>query len=424
MPASVFPTGVTLYDPERAHNSFILYGTTDVRSILLDMNGNEVHGWPLVGFPTEMIDPADNAGRKGDIIVQKEPDIFANETLLIVDWRGDAVWEWGSRAPGGGARQNHDQAPLPNGNILVLAHREPPRECHFPDQAIYEVTRGGDIVWRWLASEHIEECGFEGERREMLLSPTGRPRSSIFVINDMHPLGPNRWFDAGDDRFHPDNVMIDSREGSFIAIIDKASGTVVWLLGPEYAASYDNSKKTFGAAHGFPRPIDSISGPHDAHMIGPGLPGAGNVMVFDNQGAAGFPPIFLEMFPGSRVLEIDPLTEEIVWQYDASCSGQPFWRFFSSFISSARRLPSGNTLICEGMNGRIFQVTPAGDIVWEFINPHSGDWADHDVASGGRTSNWVFRAQPIPYDWVPEGTPASETPVVPPDNAAFRLPQS
>jgi hypothetical protein len=133
------------------------------------------------------------------------------------------------------------------------------------------------------------------------------------------------------------------------------------------------------------------------------------------------PPFFLNMFPGSRVLEIDPISKEIVWQYDASCSGRPFWTFFSSFISSARRLPNGNTLICEGMNGRLFQVTPHGDIVWEYVNPYFGKWVDHNVESGGNLSNWVFRAQPIPYDWVPEDTPRSEAVVIPPDNTEFRV---
>ena len=172
-----------------------------------------------------------------------------------------------------------------------------------------------------------------------------------------------------------------------------------------------------------PRPVDSICGQHDAHMIPLGLPGAGNVLVFDNQGAAGFPPIYLNMFAGSRVLEIDPISREIVWQFDASVSGRPFWNFFSSFISSARRLSNGNTLICEGMHGRFFQVTPKGEIVWEYVNPFFGEWADHDVESGGSLSNWVFRAQPIPYDWVPADTPRSERPVDPPEISEFRVPR-
>jgi len=258
-----------------------------------------------------------------------------------------------------------------------------------------------------------------GEKKEILLSKKSRPRSSIFVLNDMAPLGPNHRYDQGDERFYPDNIMIDSREGCFMAIIEKSSGKIVWRMGPEYPGSYDNSKRSFAGP--VPRPVDSICGQHDAHMIPAGLPGAGNVLVFDNQGAAGIPPIYLNMFPGSRVLEIDPISEEIIWQYDASSGGLPFWHFFSSFISSARRLPNGNTLICEGMHGRLFQVTTAGEIVWEYINPIFGKWADHDVESGGSISNWVFRAQPIPYDWIPDGTPRSEKAVLAPDNPEFHI---
>jgi len=247
-----------------------------------------------------------------------------------------------------------------------------------------------------------------------------RPRSSLLVINNMAPLGNNHWYDAGDQRFHPDNIMIDSREGSFMAIIQKSTGKIVWRMGPEYPASYDHSRANFAGET--PRPVDSICGQHDAHMIPEKLPGEGNIMVFDNQGAAGFPPIYLNMFPGSRVLEIDPVSKEIVWQYDASKSGRPFWTFYSSFISSARRLPNGNTLICEGMNGRLFQVSHEAEIVWEFINPHFGQWTDHDVESGGSLSNYIFRAQPIPYTWVPEGTTRSEIAVIPPDISEFQVP--
>jgi hypothetical protein len=423
MPYSVFPTGTTIYYPDKAFNCFVLYDGRDGRSFLIDMDGNLVHSWPYTGFPVEMIDPAINRNRRGHVICQKEPEIFSNETLLIVDWDANIVWEWGKTAPGGSAKQNHDIAPLPNGNMLVLSRliSAIPELSLAPidDQIIYEVNRDGEVVWQWISSEHIEALGFTGEKKRLLFSKKMRNRSSIFVINNMAPLGPNKWFDSGDQRFHPDNIMIDSREGSFIAIIEKKNGRIVWQMGPQYPGSYDQSKKQFSGK--LPRPVDAICGQHDAHLIPEGFPGAGNLLVFDNQGAAGFPPIYLNLFQGSRVLEIDPIIEEIVWQYDASCSGRPFWTFFSSFISSARRLPNGNTLICEGMNGRFFQVTSEGEIVWEYVNPYFGQWTDHDVESGGSLSNWVFRAQPIPYDWVPEDTPHWETPVRPPEVSEFRV---
>lgn len=426
MPYSIFPTGTTIYHPDRCYNSYIQYDGRNGRSYLIDMNGNRVHAWSYTGFPCELIDPDINNGLRGHLICQKEPEIYSCETLLIADWDSNIVWEWGEKAPGGKAKQNHDLAPLPNGNILLVSFLE----SHHPelpdkpinDQAIYEVNRDGEIVWQWVSSEHIDEFGFTGEKKALLFSKKMRPRSSLFVINNMAPLGPNKWFDEGDEQFHPDNIMIDSREGCFMAVINKETGRIVWRMGPEYPASYDHSKAAFSGK--LPRPVDSICGQHDAHMIPQGLPGEGNILVFDNQGAAGLPPIYLNMFSGSRVLEIDPVTREIVWQYDASGTGRPFWTFFSSFISSARRLPNGNTLINEGMNGRFFQVTLDGEIVWEFVNPSFGQWADHDVASGGSLSNWVFRAQPIPYDWVPEGTPRSEIPIVPPEVSQYRVPGS
>jgi Arylsulfotransferase (ASST) len=424
MPPSVFPTGTTLYNPEKAFNCYVLIDGRDGRSYLIDMNGNDVHSWPFTGFPAEMIDPEINGGRLGDIICQKEPEIFSCENLLKVDWDGKILWEWGKKAPGGAAKQNHDLAPLSNGNILlvakVLSTLSEITDGPVNDQAIYEVTPDGDIVWKWISSEHIEELGFAGERKNLLFSGKMRPRSSIFVINDMAPLGPNRWHEEGDARFDPDNIMIDSREASFIAIIEKKTGRIVWRMGPDYPANYDHSLKSFTG--NFPRPVDTICGQHDAHMIPKGLPGGGNIMVFDNQGASGFPPIYLNLFPGSRVVEIDPTTQEIVWQYDASCGGRPFWTFFSSFISSARRLPNNNTLICEGMHGRLFQVTEKGEIVWEYVNPHFGRWTDHDTESGGSLSNYVFRAQPIPYSWVPPATPRSERPVKAPEVWTYRVP--
>ena len=170
-----------------------------------------------------------------------------------------------------------------------------------------------------------------------------------------------------------------------------------------------------------PRPAGQFSGQHDAHLIPVGLPGAGNLLLFDNQGEAGYPPAELATNSGSRVLEIDPVTKQIVWEYAGEDSDRPNWTFSSTFISSARRLPNGNTLIDEGMNGRFFQVTRKGEIVWEFVNP----WFAKSVVGGVKnpvTTNWVYRAQPVPYEWVPQGTPRSELAVVPPDVTTFRLP--
>ncbi|MDT5000382.1 MAG: hypothetical protein QOK12_2487, partial [Mycobacterium sp.] len=113
---------------------------------------------------------------------------------------------------------------------------------------------------------------------------------------------------------------------------------------------------------------------------------------------------------GSRVLEIDPSTEQIVWQYTAEDSGRPPWTFFSSFVSNAQRLPNGNTLITEGMHGRIFQITPSGRVVWEYLTPYE----DYAVAGEPEVkvptvegvdratlTRMIYRSQAVAFDWVP-----------------------
>jgi len=360
MPPSVFPTGVTIYDPEKAYNCYVLFDGRDDHGHLIDMNGNVVKSYPYSGWPIEMIDPAEHDGKKGHVLGQKEPDAFNNENVIEMDWDGNIVWEWGKDAPGGKAGQDHDLARLPNGNTLILGYfpRVVPEISDEPvrDQNIYEVTPQGELVWQWSAIDHREQVGIAPEDIGLLLDPKVRNRrTGLLALNNMHPLGPNKWHRAGDDRFHPDNLMIDSRDGNFIAIIEKTTGDIVWLTGPSYPGSQDMSKRKFTGA--VPRPLDQTCGQHDAHLIPDGCPGAGNILLFDNGGYSGWPPVYHFLWQATRILEIDPNTRDIVWQYDASSSGDQVWTFFSYFMGGVRRLPNGNTLICETIHGRIFQVT-------------------------------------------------------------------
>ncbi len=134
----------------------------------------------------------------------------------------------------------------------------------------------------------------------------------------------------GDDR-----VMVSFRNISTVVIIDKASCDIVHRVGARLLAQQ-----------------------HDPSMLD-----NGNILVFDN----GAHRHDISM-PFSRVLEIDLSTNLPVWSYQA----WPLEDFFSPFVGGARRLPNGNTLITEGTTGRLFQVTATGEIVWEYVNPHSG----------------------------------------------------
>ena len=82
---------------------------------------------------------------------------------------------------------------------------------------------------------------------------------------------------------------------------------------------------------------------------------SGNLLIFDNGLRRGW----------SRVIELDPLTGEIAWEYRAD----PPESFYSKSRGSSQRLPNGNTLICESDRGRAFEVTASGEVVWEWLNP-------------------------------------------------------
>lgn len=427
---SVFPTGVTIYDPGAAYNCDVLFTAGSQRTYLIDMNGNVLHRWDYSGFPARMLDPALTGGVKGEIGVQISTvpqDSSAGEISLVpgqrsefrdltfgyVDWSGTTLWEWGTQAPGGAALQHHDWALLANGDTLLLANRVGPLKGfgarQMLDPVIYEVNRSGKIVWSWAASQHLDEFGFTPAELALLKSASSQ---DYLHFNDMEVLGPNHWEKSGDVRFAAENIVISSRNANFIAIVSRKTGKVVWRLGPNFAPL----KQPYGAwpAQRVPYLVDRFSGQHDAHMIPEGLPGAGNILLFDNEGEGGYPPAIMPMIAGSRVLEIDPVKREVVWQYTGTKAS-----FFSPYISSAQRLPNGNTLIDEGIDGRFFQVTPQGKIVWEYVSP----FARSTSGPGPRpaTAGMVYRIQGVPYSWVPETDPHAQIPVHPPASAEFHM---
>jgi hypothetical protein len=263
-----------------------------------------------------------------------------------------------------------------------------------------------------MPAENFEQFGHSEAARNAIMRRC-RNQHAVFQ-NTISYVGPNKWFDAGDTRFHPDNIITDDR-GTMLYIISKETGEIVWKMGPDYTA--DPALRAIGC----------IIGPHHTHIIPRGLPGEGNVLVFDNGGAAGFG----DPNPGapdgtwnalrdcSRVLEINPVTLELVWEYTARAAGYPTdgedVQFYSRYESAAQRLPNGNTLITESKCGRLFEVTPEREIVWEYVCPYNLMQRD------GLFLSDVFRAYRYPYDWVPQLDPPVERAVVPPDNAQFRI---
>jgi hypothetical protein len=165
-----------------------------------------------------------------------------------------------------------------------------------------------------------------------------------------------------------------------------------------------------------------------AHMIPMYMPGEGNILLFDNGGAAGYGALIrglededgkkLGSWPNkfrrfSRVLEINPLTKQVEWEYtqpnptkdlnnDGFCRGNERL-FYSSVMSGCQRLPNGNTLIAEADVGRIFEVTKCGEVVWEYLlgwaNPQKPPAGAPIFAALGQSA--CYRAYRVPYWWVP-----------------------
>jgi uncharacterized repeat protein (TIGR01451 family) len=113
---------------------------------------------------------------------------------------------------------------------------------------------------------------------------------------------------------------------------------------------------------------------HDAHWIETGLPGAGNILIFNN--GNGRPDVeyssIVEIIPpvdSQGVYSYTPGTaygpQTHLWEYAAD----PPDEFFASFISGAQRLPNGNTLVCDGPIGRFFELDPEENMVWDYVSP-------------------------------------------------------
>jgi hypothetical protein len=441
---TIYPTGTTVYDPAKCWNGYTIFQAAEAGALLVDMNGTGVNLWKgLHGFPNKLLPGGQVFGHLG---VRNPAYGMQDQTDLVqVDWDGNVVWKFDKleyiedpgEEPQWMARQHHDFQRAGNpvgyyvpgmepqtlgGNTLILCHKnvKNPKisDKMLLDDTIVEVTWDGDIVWEWNCNEYFDSYGFDEAAKNILARdpnyrPSGGGQGDWMHINTMSALGPNKWYDAGDERFHPDNIIWDGRETNICAITSKKTGKITWQIGPNYDATEQLRK------------LGWIVGMHHAHMIPRGLPGEGNILIFDNGGWAGYgipnpgapKGIKNALRDFSRVIEVDPVTLKIVWQYTPTEAGymMPYDanRFYSPFISSAQRLPNGNTLITEGSGGRIIEVTAKHELVWEYISPYWGKQLK---------LNMVYRAYRAPYEWVPQLPKPKEVPIAKIDVTTFRVP--
>jgi hypothetical protein len=357
---SVLPKSVIVNNAPLTYCGYTVFSVQGKDKVfVIDMAGITVHSWHIPGVSAQF-KPLPNGHIL--VIVSKIPNYRI--ALREYDWDGNLVWEF--PLPPKFQSFNHDVARLQNGNTLTIASVEKTIPEFIPrpvkDSVIVEVNKAGEIVWEWSALEHYEELGLSQEAKEYLNS---HPEIvDVFHTNSVQALPPNN-FENTDSRFKAGNILISQRHTSRLLIVDRASGSVVWSAANTIAQ-------------------------HHASMIPPSLQGGGNILVFDNGGSAGYPP---KSRPYSIVEEINPLTTEVVWNYQALDNDRAPDTFFSLIRSSAERLPNGNTLIVESTFGRIFEVTNLKKIVWEYVSPYyRRDYNEY-------RTNQIYRAYRVDYTW-------------------------
>jgi hypothetical protein len=319
---------VSHYVPSKAYNGYTLFAPISGGGVwLVDMQGRFVHHWGMTYLPAAHGVLLPN----GNLLYAAKPPHCLLEfggiggELLELDWDGNVLWKYED------PYLHHDYCRLPNGNTMTLRWVPTPddiaarvkggvpgteREGVMWADSFREITPEGKVVWEWLGYEHLD------------------PEADA-ICSLCHRA---EWTHANTCFVLPDgNILTSFLTLNTIAIIDKSTGNIKWRWGPgELAHSHD------------PRMLDN-----------------GNILVFDNGSHRPSMGITRNGMIGfSRVLEVDPGTNKIVWEYmDESRA-----RFYSSFISGCQRLPNGNTLICAGATGRFFEVTMDKEVVWEFVN--------------------------------------------------------
>src|SRR3990167_5807832 len=353
---------VKIYKPDKVWDGYTvpssaLGGNTPV----IDMEGNRIMRFKCAGFPAKLLPDGSMVCHNLKTGALEIPE------LRQVAPDGQILWrfrDWSRNS----AKQHHDFqfsggnpvgyyvpgmdmiGPADGGNMLVLSHyvnarsAQDIRKGSLLDDVVYEIDAAGNILWQWHAKDHIDEMGFsESALQDLYIEPLMR---DWLHTNTASYIGPNKWFDEfNDQRFHPDNIIIASPRARWIAIIDKLTGKLVWRMGPDYSPA--NPGAEFGG----------VNFSHHAHIIPQGLPGEGNLLVFDNGTFSGFGDQYSPGRLYSRVLEINPIDFSVVWEYRGN--------LFSLNMSSAQRLPNGNTFITEGLKGRMLEVTADKEVVWE-----------------------------------------------------------
>jgi len=331
-------TGLQFNDPERSTPGYLLICPVESGDVfLLDPDGAVAHQWATDKGMTNWSYLMPNGSLFRNERCENPKGVALTVSGRMSEYAPDGSLLWRHDDP----YQHHDARRLDNGAIYAAFTELSDAEkasikggrpnSHSEGgpygEVIRQVDDSGQTTWEW----HFLELG-----------------------PDKYPLyrNANRWSYGHTNTVAPlpdGTYLISSKNLNLLFIIDPATNQITW--------EYQN---------------DLMGGQHDAQLLD-----NGNILIFANG-------VYASDLHHSKVMEIDPKTKEIVWEYQAK---DDFTSFFSPHMGGAQRLPSGNTLICEGNKGCLFEVTPDCDIVREFISPHFVD-----TQQFGRI-NWLFRCR-------------------------------
>ncbi len=334
-------SGVHIYDSAKMSPGYNLF---DGR--LMDMDGRTLKGWKSCHLG--IILPS------GHYVAQRH---YESRKWGLYTWNDEIVWEKDLPI-------HHDIFLTPAGTIIVLT-----KEMHFLRErkvdfcVVLEFDLYGKELMRWSTFEHLS--GLKKHHRPLELDrpklffmpePPGRKTSTPWGGNydyyrmNSFQLLPETGLGYRDSRFSEGNWLISFRHGSMVFILDKNTRQVVWKCIAEDIA-------------------DDLQGQHAPTMLS-----SGSILIFDNGRYRGW----------SRVIELDPQTKKILWQYRAE-------GFYTLSQGYAQRLMNGNTLITESERGRAFEITRDGQIVWEYYHPDQQDASNSSHPESFGRRQWIYR---------------------------------
>lgn len=387
--------GLFVNEPAAQPGYTLFNASLSPTTYLIDTNGQQVHSWTSTGGALAIYLQEDGSILRNTVLPPAQR-VFTNNgatgKVELIDWNNKVTWSW--KLADARYQLHHDAIRLPNGNVLAIAWERltkeealalgrdpkllnPATNNELWPEVLFEIKpdfakgTGGEIVWQWHMKDHLVQS-FD-PKKPNYVSPSEIVKNPQRIDINFVPTGVGAdphiadWahfnsvaYDAKSDR-----VILSAREFSEIWMIDKSTTTAEaasktggkWGKGGDLLWRYGNPQ-TWKAGG---RTNQQLFFQHNAHWIADGLPGAGNLLVFNN--GFGRP----DGSNWSSVMELVPAgygKANVVWSY-----GNPRAGFFSPIVSGAQRLPNGNTLIDEGTTGRIFEVTRAGRTVWQYVDP-------------------------------------------------------